>query len=417
MIQGIRRKFFLIAAAVLAVAMIALAAVINVSNWINVRGEIRETLAGLSENGGKAGGGPGGGMGKKGRSRHMQNAMDESRFFTVRVTGEDSFLITDSSRVPEADTEQLEPVVRAALSSGNSSGFSGDYAYLVREGRDGEKNVVFLNCETRMDGLRRLLLISAVACAGGICLSCLLVALFSGKAVQPLIRNAVLQKQFITDAGHELKTPLTVISANMDALELKAEPNEWISSTRDQLARMNSLVSNMIYLSRMDEDGAKLDLEPVDLTALLRQETEPYQGMEDFMGKAVSADAEEGLTVQGDREALRRLVSQLCGNAVKYAPEGDTIRFRLFRSGREICLIEENALAEPLPEGALNHLFDRFYRPDRSRSRESGGFGIGLSMARAVAEKHGGKIRAEITPEGKIRFICTLPAARPQAAR
>ena len=408
MIQGIRRKFILIAVTVLAAVMIVLAAVINFSNWVNVRGEIQETLNDLIENEER---GPNG-TGKKGRSRHMQNTLEESRYFLVRLNGNGSFLITDVTRTPGKTSEELETIVRAALSSGSSTGLTESYMFLIRTNGSGEGTAVFLNCETKMDGIHRLLLISAVACAGGIGLAWLLVVLFSNRAVQPLIRNAVQQKQFITDAGHELKTPLTVISANMDALELNTAPNEWIDSTREQLSRMSGLVSNMIYLSRMDEDGMKPDLKPVCLSELVREETEPYQGMEEMTGKILGTETEEGLYVQGDPDALRRLIRQLCENAEKYAPEGDTIRFRLYRSGREILLTEENALREPLPEGALEHLFDRFYRPDQSRSREKGGFGIGLSMVRAIAEKHGGKIRAEMTPEGRIRFVCSLPAIR-----
>ena len=111
------------------------------------------------------------------------------------------------------------------------------------------------------------------------------------------------------------------------------------------------------------------------------------------------------------RNALRRMVNQLCDNAMKYSPEEDRIRICLGRHGREIRLTEENCLKEPLSGDALNHLFDRFYRPDASRSRESGGYGIGLSMVRSIVEKHNGRIRAEQTGSGKIRFVCLLPAA------
>ena len=293
---------------------------------------------------------------------------------------------------------------------------AGSYLYQIRdEGRG--RTAVFLNCETKMDSLRRLLLISVIACAGGILVAWFLVFLFSKRAIQPLIRNAVQQKQFITDAGHELKTPLTVISANMDALETETEKNEWIDSTREQVSNMRGLVNDMIYLSRLDEDGAALEKESLDLSALLLEESDPFRGMAEFMGKTLEADAGSSLYVRGDRNALGRLVRQLCDNAVKYAPEGDEIRLRLVREGRELRLTEENGLAEPLSEENLSHLFDRFYRPDASRSRESGGYGIGLSMVRAIAEKHDGRIRAELTGNGRIRFVFTLPAAESPSPR
>ena len=413
MIQGIRRKFILIALAVLSAAMIVLTAVINISNRIIVEGELRETLESLSEADDR---GPQKKNKKGGRERRVQNAMYESRYFVVRLEGSEGYIITDSSRASGSTAEEQDEIVRAALASGSDTGMAGSYLYQIRdEGRG--RTAVFLNCETKMDSLRRLLLISVIACAGGILVAWFLVFLFSKRAIQPLIRNAVQQKQFITDAGHELKTPLTVISANMDALETETEKNEWIDSTREQVSNMRGLVNDMIYLSRLDEDGAALEKESLDLSALLLEESDPFRGMAEFMGKTLEADAGSSLYVRGDRNALGRLVRQLCDNAVKYAPEGDEIRLRLVREGRELRLTEENGLAEPLSEENLSHLFDRFYRPDASRSRESGGYGIGLSMARAIAEKHDGRIRAELTGKGRIRFVFTLPAAESPSPR
>ena len=403
MIQGIRRKFILIAVAVLSAAMVTLAAVINVSNWIQVRGEIGETLADLAENAGNNGKTEKGG-GRKGRNRHMQNALDESRYFIVYIFSNGAFSIADASRSSGESEEEMTKIVQEALSSGNRTGTKGHYMYLITE--SGGKNTgVFLNIETKMDAVNNLLLLSGIACVGGILIASLLVFIFSKKAIQPLIRNAVQQKQFITDAGHELKTPLTVISANMDALELKTAPNEWIDSTREQLSGMGSLVNNMIYLSRMDEDGAALAREDVDLSELVQQEAGPFQGMADFMGKTMEIDTENGIRIQGDRQALGRMVNQLCDNAIKYSPDGDLIRVSLKKCGREIRLTEENSLKEPLSKDALSHLFDRFYRPDASRSRASGGYGIGLSMVKAIVEKHDGQIKVETDEENHIRFI------------
>ena len=403
MIQGIRRKFILIAVAVLSAAMITLAVVINVSNWIQVRGEIKETLTDLAENTGNSGKMEKGG-GRKGRNRHMQNTLDESRYFTVHIFSNGAFFIADASRSSGDTEEEMTKMVREALNSGNQTGTTGHYMYLITEG--GDRNTgVFLNIETKLDAVNNLLLLSAIACVGGILIASLLVFLFSKKAIQPLIRNAVQQKQFITDAGHELKTPLTVISANMDALELKTEPNEWIDSTREQLSGMGSLVNNMIYLSRMDEDGAALVREEVDLSELVQQEAGPFQGMADFMGKTLEINAENGIRIQGDRQALGRMVNQLCDNAIKYSPDGDLIRISLRKSGREIRMTEENSMKEPLSKEAQSHLFDRFYRPDASRSRASGGYGIGLSMVKAIVEKHDGRIKVETDAENHIRFI------------
>lgn len=404
MIRGIRRRFIRIALAVLALAMVLVTGIINAANWINVRAELTETLNTLSDSGGPRGK-------LDGRTRHMRNMLDESRYFVASIDRDGEWRL-DASRLMDADEEELTGIASRALESGKGTGFCGDYLYVVAEPRGGATRAVFLNCETKLNRTRRLALISALACCGCILLAWLLVALFSRRAIRPLVENAVMQKQFITDAGHELKTPLTVISANMDVLELENGDNEWIRSTKKQVANLRGLVKELIYLSRLDEEDAGLKREDVDLSALARDTAESFTGMAEFSGRAMKAQIQEGLHVSGDAAALGRLLSILCDNAVKYAPEGDAIVVSLRRDRRDAVLTTENGLKSPLRREDLAHLFDRFYRADASRSKESGGYGIGLSVARAIAEKHGGRLAVEQKEDGRrIRFICRIQAA------
>ncbi len=412
MIRKIRWKFIRIAMAVLSVTIVLIAAIINTVNWMNVRTEIRDTLTAIAETTEREGG-----LGlkeRRGRPRRIQNTMEESRYFTVECSRRGTFVISETSRISGKTDEELQTIVLPALQSGQDTGRTGDYQYLIRWGDSDRGTAVFLNCETKIEAIRRLAVLSGIACAGGIAMAWLLVFLFSERAIRPLIRNAEQQKRFITDAGHELKTPLAVISANMDALEIEPEKREWIDSTREQLGRMKKLVSELTYLSRLDEEDAALMMEEVDFSALIRTETEVFQGMAEFQGKTLETEIEDGLILRGDPEALRKLVSQLCDNALKYSPDGDTIRVSARRSGKAVSLTEENGLTETMGDETLSRLFDRFYRPDASRSRESGGTGIGLSMIRAVAEKHGGKVRAEMTKDGRIRFLCSFPEKGPR---
>ncbi len=402
MIRGIRRRFIRIALSVLALAMALVVLVINTANWINVRAELYETMRVLSEGGGKYG------MKGGGRSRHMRNMLEESRFFVVGQDASGEWVLQGASRVADMDGEELERVVSNALASGSETGFSGEYLYSVRRQR-GNAVAVFLNCETKLTRVRQLAMISALACGTCILLAWLLVALFSRRAIKPLVESAVRQKQFITDAGHELKTPLAVISANMDVLTLESGENEWVRSTKGQVANMRALVSELIYLSRLDEEEAKLTREELDLSKLVAEAAEPFIAMAEFSGKEMAMDVEDGIRILGDGASLARLVSILCDNAVKYAPDGDHIALRLKKERKGIELSVENRLTRPMDAEVLAHLFDRFFRADASRSRQSGGYGIGLSIARAVAEKHGGSMYAEQREGGtKIRFVCKL---------
>ena len=412
MIRGIRRRFMRIAIGVLALAMVLVAVIINGANWVNVRSELYETLGFLEEmqaQKGAMGPGPRGDLPtRRGNpSRHLRNMANESRFFSVTVGDDGSCALGDTTHVSEEDADSLVELATRALAGERTSGFWGDYLFRVN-GQSGERVALFLNCETKLTRVRLLALISAVACAGCVLLAWLLVGLFSSRAIRPLVESAIQQKQFITDAGHELKTPLTVISANMDVLTLETGENEWIRSTQKQVANLRGLVGELIYLSRLDEEDAKLQKTEVDLSKLVAESAEPFVGMAEFAGKTLNVDVEDGVHMTGDGAMLGRLVSILCDNAVKYAPEGDTIAVILARSRKGIMLITDNAVLQPMSDETLRHLFDRFYRADASRSRESGGYGIGLSVARAIAEKHGGSIRVRQTPEGRVRFECML---------
>ena len=412
MIRGIRRRFMRIAISVLALAMVLVAVIINGANWVNVRSELYETLGFLEEmqaQKGAMGPGPRGDLPtRRGNpSRHLRNMANESRFFSVTVGDDGSCALGDTTHVSEEDADSLVELATRALAGERTSGFWGDYLFRVN-GQSGERVALFLNCETKLTRVRLLALISAVACAGCVLLAWLLVGLFSSRAIRPLVESAIQQKQFITDAGHELKTPLTVISANMDVLTLETGENEWIRSTQKQVANLRGLVGELIYLSRLDEEDAKLQKTEVDLSKLVAESAEPFVGMAEFAGKTLNVDVEDGVHMTGDGAMLGRLVSILCDNAVKYAPEGDTIAVILARSRKGIMLITDNAVLQPMSDETLRHLFDRFYRADASRSRESGGYGIGLSVARAIAEKHGGSIRVRQTPEGRVRFECML---------
>ena len=266
-----------------------------------------------------------------------------------------------------------------------------------------------MDCETRLASVRTLAFISGIACLGGILLAFLLVTLASRKAIEPTIRNMEQQKEFITNASHELKTPLTVISTNMELLNMETPDNPWVRSTQKQTSALRRLVDELVYLSRMEEERPVLAMESVPFGALLEETAEPFTAMAEFSGKEMTVRADASLKVTGDRPSLQRLVSTLCDNAVKYASEGGSIQAEAFQDGRNAVLRVSNTVETPLTKEQCDQLFLRFYRADPSRSKEKqSGFGIGLSIAAAITEKHGGTIRAAMDGN-RLVFTCTLP--------
>ena len=420
MIRRLQKRFIRIAVLVLTAAMVMAVGIVNTANLVSVRGELQNTLRMLAESAVPMNSGnlpepdesdtfrgPGARFGEK--DRHSRNMMNESNWFMVHFTPEGEIRNKNLTRMTEDDEAVAETLALQALESGRESGWIQDYCFLIREEGSRGKTAVILNCETRMTAVRNLALISAAACAGGILLSWLLVRLFSRKAVEPTIRNMEQQKQFITNASHELKTPLTVISTNMELLKMENPDNPWIRSTQKQTGAMKHLVDELVYLSRMEEENPALTMESLAPGTMLRETAEPFQAMAEFSGKEMKVEADDGLRITGDRPSLQRLMSTLLDNAVKYTPEGGDILAEAAAEGKNAVIRISNTVEKPMTKEQCAQLFNRFYRADESRSKEKqGGFGIGLAIAAAIAEKHGGTIHAAME-DSRLVLTCTLP--------
>ena len=407
MIKKLQRRFIRIALFALAAAMVLVVLTVNTANWFSVRNELGETLSILAENSAMSRED----MGRRmaGKDRHNRNLVGESRWFSVSYDANGTRRSMNLLNMTDFDEATASALADQAVQSGRSSAFLQDYLYQIRDNVRGGYTVLFLNVETRLAAVRNLALLSLLACAGGILLAWLFVTLASRKAIEPTIRNMEQQKQFITNASHELKTPLTVISTNMDLMQMEQPDNPWVKSTKKQTSQMRHLVDELVYLSRMEEENAPLTPEVLRVASLLQETAEPFIAMAEYQGKSMETDAENGLTLRGDRASVQRLLSTLLDNAVKYAPEESVIRVSARGEGRYAVLTVSNDVAQPLTEEQCRQLFDRFYRADPSRNKEKqSGFGIGLAIAAAIAQKHGGTISAAME-NGRLVFTCKLP--------
>ena len=218
--------------------------------------------------------------------------------------------------------------------------------------------------------------------------------LLSGWAVRPVELAWKQQRQFVADASHELKTPLTIIDANTEVMEMESGESQWTKSTRKQIVRLSALVQQLVTLTRLDEDRGLEEKMEFDFSDTMEDVVQPYEAPAQVQGKNLQLTVEPGIVCRGNEKSIRQLLGILMDNAMKYSSENAEIRVSLKKKGKKILLEIYND-AENLPEGRLDVLFERFYRLDSSRNSSTGGSGIGLSVAQAIVQAHKGKITAE----------------------
>ena len=338
-----------------------------------------------------------------------REALTSEQYFSVRLSEDGKLIEADAAHVASLTEDEMGSLAAEAAADGRERGMVGHYRFLRAEDRTrGETRYIFLDAGQETRAVLRTLLVTLGVGAVTWVLMLLLVIFLSKRAILPIAENIERQKQFVTDAGHEIKTPLAIIQANTDALELHMGANKWTDNIHAQVTRLGSLTQNMLTLARMEEGAVKaLPAEAFDAGAALLEALRPFREMAEVRGVAIKEDVPGGAVLVWQRDAYLHLLSLLFENAAKYAREGGFIEVRLRREGKEVVISERNDCAGPLT-GDPERLFDRFYRADQARTQKTGGSGIGLSVARAIAEQGGGRVSAAYESDTVIRFDIRL---------
>ena len=331
----------------------------------------------------------------------------ESRFFAVTVSEDGEVVQSDLSRIVSVDSDSAKEYISKALRSRNERGFIGNFRYSKTSSENGTK-ILFLDCGRMLDSFRSFLWISVAVGLLGCVIVFIAFMLTAGKLVAPIAESYEKQKRFISDAGHEIKTPLTIINANVDLLELDGEREE-LSDIRKQTERLTDLTNELVFLSRMEEAEHSLQKIETPLSDLVNEEANAFRAPAVSKNIAFETDTEPGIVLSASPDALRRLLSVLLENAVKYTPGGGEIKLRLSSHRKAAVLSVANTSDGKIEEKDLQHVFDRFYRADASRNSQTGGHGIGLSTAKAIAEAHGGSITASTSTGSDFIITVTLP--------
>ena len=304
----------------------------------------------------------------------------------------------DDSLLPDQDA--LQDKVIEAIKVGKTSGFIGSYRFLKVESNVGNL-ILFLNCQRELDSfesfLKNSILISFVVIVSVL----ILVILVSKKVIAPIQETYIKQKQFITGASHELKTPLAIISSNADVLEMEHGDSKWTNNIHNQVERLSSLVNSLVVFSRMEEKDS-VERAQFNLTEALKSRIEDFNELANFQKKYIVTDIDSALNYYGEKDSIVQLMDILLENAIKYAPEGGDILITLKKNRRNAIMKISNK-AE-VKKGDLSKVFDRFYRLDESRNSAIKGYGIGLSMAQLIVEKHKELIKAYAPEDGIFRI-------------
>lgn len=329
-----------------------------------------------------------------------------TRFFVIHCNEYGKISVFGNDYITTIDEKTAETYTRAVLKQKKAKGTYNDYRYAVKT-NDTELTLVFLYIADSLQFNQTLLFVSVLIGICSLTAVFLLVLIFSRPAIRPFMKNIERQKQFITDASHELKTPITSIATSADILAMEYEADEWIQNIQHQTNRLAKLVNQLVMLSRLDEEMPFPEKATFSLSEAAWEIAEPFAAMAKACGKTYTQSIDENLSLYGDRNAIQQMLSILLDNAVKYSSTNGEIRLSIYGRRSKIYMelfntCDMHGIVE------LDHLFDRFYRPDESRSTNTGGYGIGLSIAQAIAVSHGGKIIASTPEQNSILFQIIL---------
>lgn len=343
-----------------------------------------------------------------GSGRNILSNKDQwyaTRYFSVIFDRQNNVTDIKADRIASVDLQQAKQYALAVSKNTFSFGSIGNYYYQVSK----QKNrtiVVFVDSTNQIRLTNRILYMALILLGFGSIISFLVLRALSYKVIAPEIRNAEQQKQFITNASHELKTPLAVIKANTQVQEMMNGKDEWSESTMHQVDRMTGLIQNLVTIVRAEEKEDAGDRTDTDISEAIRDTVKSYAPVAENAGETLNQNIGDGIHMNAVESQIRQLATLLIDNAIKYCDEKGTIDVTVIQKGRGIRLSVSNSYSDG-KNVDYSKFFERFYRADQSHNVDKGGYGIGLSIAESLVKQYNGSINAS-WKDGIITFDCIL---------
>ncbi len=410
MIKKLQRKMVIIMMISVCLVLSAIMIAINVVNYSRIAKDADEIINIIGSNSGRF---PKPDMFKpmgnnefRDRDKHLNDfninveTPYETRYFTVKLSDDNSVEYVDTGNVAAIDSSKAIEYANTVLDSNKTKGYIKQYRYNYIE----ETNMlVFVDCNKQLGTATSFLKASIIISLLGILAVFGLVIIFSNRVVEPAKLAYDKQRRFITDSSHEIKTPLAVISANTEVIEMLNGESEWTRSIRKQVDRLAELNSSLTELARLEEVNKKVNMEQVNLSQLLIEVVKPFNAMLEQNEKELLMDIDENVQYVCEKSEIKQLIGIYMDNASKYSKT--FVKISLKKPNSKIKLIVENDTAG-IEKGKQEKVFERFYRMDEARNNEVQGFGIGLSIAKSIVDKHNGKVNA-VSDDGNIFRITT----------
>lgn len=409
MFRKLRIRFIAIASLTILIVLLSVVGVLISARHIQTVNEINKILTLISDNGGtfpsvfKV-------TSELGNTVSV-DTLFQYRYFSAVIDEDGNITSLNSSSISDLTDEQVESYLTKINKSGDRSGDfrynNHTYSYLVTDESDDSKLIVVLDSTNQVEENRTLLHLSLWMSGVSFVFFVLMVSIFSGRVIEPFVRNYERQRRFITNAGHELKTPLAIISANNELVEMMNGESEWTKSTNDQVERMTGLINSLVAMARLEEQP-EVVLTDLNFSAIVKDAAEDFKGLVIKDGKQFVMEIQPNIHVKAEEKSLFELVTLLVDNANKYCDARGTVSVKLSKANRlsKARLKISNTYAEG-KNVDYSKFFERFYREDESHNNKKSGYGIGLSMAQTMVKLFKGSISVFYSGD-TITFLVSL---------